>query len=61
MSNKYSTHIADKYLSGAIVNDDEEDKQKDKDGSVKIIDDITVCTKRGFEQIEKVLIKLSKA
>lgn len=60
MSKQDSTHIADKYLSGAIVNDDEEDKQKDKDGSVKIIDDITVCTKRGFEQIEKVLIKLSK-
>ena len=60
MSKQDSTHIADKYLSGAIVNNDEEDKQKDKDGSVKIIDDITVCTKRGFEQIEKVLIKLSK-
>jgi hypothetical protein len=59
MSNKYSTNIEDKYLSGAIVND-EEDKQKNKDGSVKIIDDITICTKRGFEQIERVLIKLSK-
>ena len=27
MSNKYSTHIADKYLSGAIVNDDEEERR----------------------------------
>lgn len=60
MSNQDSTHIANEYLLGATVRNEDKEKQKDKDGSVKIIDDITVCTKRGFEQIEKVLIKLSK-
>lgn len=58
MPNQDSIHLTDKYLSDTITKNEEEDKQKDE--SIKVIDDITVCTKRGFEQIEKVLIKLSK-
>jgi hypothetical protein len=58
MSNQDSIHLTDKYLSDTITKNEEEDKQKDE--SIKVIDNITQETKIKFKEIERVLIKLSK-
>lgn len=58
MSNQDS-NASSEYLSGTLLKGDEEDNNN-KEGGIKVIDDVTRCTKKGFEQIEKVLIKLAK-
>ncbi len=58
MSNQDSIHLTDKYLSDTITKNEEEDKQKDE--SIKVIDNITQETKIKFKEIERVLTRLAK-